>query len=345
MIYSVTLCDNREALVGDALLSVLSVVDFCLVIDTGITDRSLDVAREVCGERLRTARFNWVGSFSAARNFALDEAYRQGASLAVMLDTDERYEWNGDTPTSIDAPVLLVRPQGASYAKEHIFKLPRKFAYEGPTHEAYPSAGAQVLPRARTWEVPKTEEGVRVKLERDLAILEPYCKAHPKEARWHFYRGQTLKELGRKDDAISAYFVCAKLRTWDEESAWACFECAKLCVELDDFPQAFDYCLEGLERHAGFGELHWYAGYCQYRLGHFEQALYWARSSIALGCYQGIGKTIQRFGFRHLPGLYENPYDLLHWSLKALGRRTEADEVLSHHRAARELRLLETGLS
>ena len=44
---SLTLTGNNEALIGDAIQSVVGWVDQCLVIDTGVTDRSLEVARRV----------------------------------------------------------------------------------------------------------------------------------------------------------------------------------------------------------------------------------------------------------------------------------------------------------
>ena len=41
--------------------------------------------------------------------------------------------------------------------------------------------------------------------------------------------------------------------------------------------------------------------------------------AIANGLFRGRGAQFERIGFRHLPGLYEGPFDVLHWAYQALG--------------------------
>src|ERR1700730_17170260 len=91
-IVSVTLTADSAELIGDALRSVVDWVDFCLVVDTGVTDETLDIARSIAGEKLVVFFFPWIDDFSAARNAGLDRATTLGAEWAMMLDTDERME-------------------------------------------------------------------------------------------------------------------------------------------------------------------------------------------------------------------------------------------------------------
>jgi hypothetical protein len=40
-------------------------------------------------------------------------------------------------------------------------------------------------------------------------------------------------------------------------------------------------------------------------------------------------------GFRHLPALYEGPYDVLRWTYQALGRQDLAAEALREYETAK----------
>jgi hypothetical protein len=337
MIVSCTITDNRQHVIADALRSIIDHVDKCIVIDTGVTDRTLEVADEVAGKKLVVSRFTWVDDFSAARNFGLDAAHHFGADLALNVDTDERWEWNGDDLALYDAPVLMVPTRGGTHVKEHVFRLPRQRAYSGRVHECYPSDGAVTMQKARVWELPKDGAGNQAKYERDLRILEGQ---EVKDSRCWFYLGQTLDCLGRPiPERIAAFQKCYQCDGWDEESAWACFLCAELSLQSNDPAGALRWALNGLGRHAGIGEMYWIAGLAQYRRGQWQQAVYWARQAVSMGCYQGHGTQVPRIGFRKPACLYENPFDLLHWGLKQLGRHDEAAQMLVLHESARLERL------
>ena len=73
-----TLSANNESIIEDALRSVVDWVDVCLVIDTGITDRSLELAKSLAKDKFVERRLEWTGDFSKARNFCLDVATELG---------------------------------------------------------------------------------------------------------------------------------------------------------------------------------------------------------------------------------------------------------------------------
>uniref|UniRef100_A0A383VCA1 Glycosyltransferase 2-like domain-containing protein n=1 Tax=Tetradesmus obliquus TaxID=3088 RepID=A0A383VCA1_TETOB len=89
-IASVTLSNGGGNIIRDALLSVVGWVDACILLDTGIADDTVEVARQAAGSKLLLQRLPWPGSFAEARNAALDAAAAAGAQWAVILDTDER---------------------------------------------------------------------------------------------------------------------------------------------------------------------------------------------------------------------------------------------------------------
>ena len=83
---------NQEANIGDCLASV-SFADDIVVVDTGSTDRTVELAR-ACTDRVLTT--DWQG-FGPTKNYALDQAR---GDWVFSLDTDER------VPPALQAEIL-----------------------------------------------------------------------------------------------------------------------------------------------------------------------------------------------------------------------------------------------
>jgi hypothetical protein len=332
-IVSTTLSGNARDIIADALRSVVDWVDWCLVIDTGITDDTLEIARQIAGEKLVIREFPWQDDFSAARNFALAAAAELGAAWAVTLDTDERIESRGvDLRTALetrDADSLRVAKATGYYAKERFFRLPARGEWSGPTHEAYLRGDGEtdLLADVVFAELPKSDEEYRRKAERDVAILARHTAEHPDDPRWFYYLGDSLAGLERHEEAIAAFRICADLRGWDEEAAWAMYRAGQSYLRLDRPLDAVDAYAHGMARHAGLAELPWMAAYASWQAGNPAQAAWWARVAIPMGHFAGHGAAVPRINFRHLPGLWEGPYDVLRFALRALGDDAGADEA------------------
>jgi glycosyltransferase involved in cell wall biosynthesis len=74
---------NEEDNIERSLLSVKPVVDEMIVVDTGSTDRTKDIARSLGA---KVYDFPWTDSFSDARNFSLSKA---SGKWLLVLDADE----------------------------------------------------------------------------------------------------------------------------------------------------------------------------------------------------------------------------------------------------------------
>jgi len=318
---STTLTGSNEDIIAGAIESAASEVDVCLVIDTGVTDMSINVAREIAGDKLVVAVFNWCSDFSAARNFALERAAELG-DWAITVDTDERIEWHGENirkklKSRSDVGCWMMKDTSGTYEKERIFRLPAKERFSGATHEAFPAfaVGRETLPNARFMELSKTPDQLQHKFKRDEAILRDWIKTHANEPRWFYYLGDCLQNQKRFEEAIEAYGRCSGMRGWSEERAWACYRQAECWCALELWDCAVESCARGLARHAGIGELAWLAGWANYKKGDYEQAIFWSHMAIELN---GLPKT--RIGFRNPMAMHEGPWDVIRWSLKALGR-------------------------
>ncbi len=343
-IVATTLFGNNEAIVADALRSVVDWVDVCLVIDTGASDGTLARAREIAGTKLVERTLAWTDDFAAARNFALDAATELGGDWAVTLDTDERLvigeaDVRAELARATEG-VLYVANETHAYVKERFFKLPTQVRWRGPTHEAFEAyrVGFRTLARVTFRELSKPPEAYRRKFERDVATLARHSAEHPDDPRWLFYLGESHRNLGHNEEAVEAYDRCAALRGWDEESAIACYRAAECLAALGRPQDALDRCVAGLARHAGVAELAWLAGYLCYQLGRDAQAVYWAQLAICHGRFRGDGDAIPRIGFRDPPALWEGPYDVLRWAEQRRGNAAAARDAERLWAEAKEAR-------
>lgn len=365
-VVSLTLANSTQHLIGPALATVVGQVDLCAVIDTGITDNTLEVAKAVAGDKLRVTRYTWSNNFAAARNAALEFARELGAEWALFVDTDERFDWKGidlrSVLSALTQDAVLIGCVDGTYAKEKAFRV-GAVRYVGDTHEA-PIVRSNIrVPGPVFEETPKTPAEYQAKFHRDAAILmgmvsRPEFKD---DGRWWLYLGMTHQSLCNYEQAARAFGRCVELRTGvSEEGAYAAYRQAECLTIQERHQEALEACARGLTRYAGSAELTWLAGVCCSRMGRAEEAATWARLAIMLGRYEGIHP--RREGFLKLEAHYEDPYNLLQhtatdpalresaakkWSLakrKRMGAETEEDlerlAVTHGNRHAWEMRRL-----
>ncbi|WP_313162765.1 glycosyltransferase family 2 protein [Sedimentibacter sp.] len=79
---------NEEENIEYCLSHLKSVVNEQIVIDTGSTDRTVEIAESLGA---KVFHFEWIDDFSAARNYALDKAK---GSWIIFLDCDEYFDDN-----------------------------------------------------------------------------------------------------------------------------------------------------------------------------------------------------------------------------------------------------------
>ena len=83
-----TIARNESANIARSIESYRDFVDEGVVVDTGSTDDTAQIARDMVA---RVVSFEWNGNFAAARNFALDQV---SGDWVVFLDADEYFSKN-----------------------------------------------------------------------------------------------------------------------------------------------------------------------------------------------------------------------------------------------------------
>ena len=83
---------NEERSVRRCLLAAADFVDAFVVVDTGSTDKTVEIIEQTgkeLGKPTHIGHFQWIDDFAAARNYALELSEQYGAEYHLMLDADE----------------------------------------------------------------------------------------------------------------------------------------------------------------------------------------------------------------------------------------------------------------
>jgi tetratricopeptide (TPR) repeat protein len=129
---------NEENFLGDCLASLRGVVDEIVVVDTGSTDRSREIAQSAGAQ---VYEFSWTGDFSEARNRALDLS---NGEWILYIDADERVRSESVSnlraqlldPGHVGYEVLLhPRPDHTAYWAMRLFRNHPSIRFRGVIHE------------------------------------------------------------------------------------------------------------------------------------------------------------------------------------------------------------------
>jgi glycosyltransferase involved in cell wall biosynthesis/tetratricopeptide (TPR) repeat protein len=210
---------NEEANLGPCLESIHHLVQEMVVVDTGSTDKTKEIATSFGA---KVVDFPWVDSFAAARNVALEHAT---GDYAFWLDADDRVSPdNQEKLRNLFATLrhnelvgyamkccCLPDPQSkTSTIVDHVrlFPLRPEIRWSYRVHE-------QILPAFRgtgggvRWsDVVIQHTGYvditlrRRKLERDLRLLEMENQEHPDDPFTLFNLGSVFLELNKPEAAL-----------------------------------------------------------------------------------------------------------------------------------------------
>lgn len=219
---------NEAARIERCLTSVLPYVKVVAVLDTGSTDDTQRIIKQVCHEHgvpcfLQSGEFY---NFSQARNDAFTwarESTNGYATFALMVDAD--MELVVDDPKAfdnLDANALsydmMQKGGSVAYANRRLVNLNWIAPpYVGVTHEYIDISAAGMIEGA--WFRDHADGSNRVnKYERDALLLEEDLKKDPNNGRSLYYLGNTYRDGKQPLLAAAAYEKRVALGGWDEET-------------------------------------------------------------------------------------------------------------------------------
>lgn len=328
---------NESEVLSRALDGICGVADEIVIVDTGSTDNTSEIARKYTDKIYDHA---WQNDFSAARNFALSKLT---ADYWMWLDADDVVpaktartikKFISVSDGSVDAvmmPYVASTDKDGkpvfSYYRERIMKCKPEFVWQGRVHEAVAVSGNVVrLPQPIVHAKPSDRSTGTRNLDIYRATVESGEKLTPREmyyyARELFYNG-LIKEA---TDEFSAFIG----------TDGAAFNKADACVMLSRC-----YKLSGDKRTALFAAFDSFAfglptgeACCEiaslfFEMNDYNAAAYWYERALRAKPDYASGAFVDSECYSFIP---------LVWLCVCYDRLGDKDRAYRYHCRARKLR-------
>lgn len=278
---------DERAVLSRCLNCVKKFADEIIVVDTGSSDGTAETAKEFTGKVLS---FDWCDDFSAARNFAFDNAT---CDYVMWLDADDVVGDGGCEKIralvqkgGFDMaflPYAAAFDEGGNpayvYYRERIFLRSKNYRFSGAVHEAVAPAGKIIYSDARI----RHEKVKPTNPFRNLNIYQKLIlRGEPLDERSEFYYGRELFFCGMLRESASVLEHFLTRNGWAENRMEALINLYDIYIALGEEERAYSSLLKSLlispPRERVCCEL---GGYF-FKNNDFPSAIYWYER--ALGC-------------------------------------------------------------
>ena len=210
---TISLCmivKNEEKNIGKCLASVAGLFDEINIVDTGSTDKTIEIVKEFTD---RIFHFDWIDDFAAARNFSFSKATQE---YIMWLDADDTMDTDSFNkflefkksfqscdadcicmPYIIDTddsgkPTLITQ-------RERIVKNSKAFKWERPIHEQLKGATKIIFIDSAVTHTKKENDGF---VGRNMAILEKIINSDKCTPLDNYYYGILLNGTDQHEKAV-----------------------------------------------------------------------------------------------------------------------------------------------
>ena len=212
----VMIARNSQQYLTPVLRSLREVADEVVLVDTGSTDTTLEIARK---HECRISEISWNDDFAAAKNFGIEQAR---FSWILNVDTDEvLYDRKAkdilaSALRDVSVPGYIVwldnlydSGQMESVKGLRLFRNHPQIRFSNPVHE---SIGESLYINWPTFVPPILDIHLRHygylsrnaggKHERNITVMRRWNAAEPDNIFANYKLGTTLCAVGRKDEAL-----------------------------------------------------------------------------------------------------------------------------------------------
>ena len=318
---TISLCmivKNEERILARCLDSLKGLMDEMIIVDTGSTDRTKEIAAAYTDQIFD---FAWTGDFSEARNFAFSKAkmdYIYSADADEVLDAENReafYRMKQVLLSEIEIVQMYYANQLSNgtiynYDKElrpKLFKRNRTFRWQGAIHEQ-----VGITPVIYDSEICIQHLPEENHKDRDLAAFARLLERGERlDKRLHNIYAKELFISGDAQDflAARAFFKtsCADEGRGDEELMEAACVAARAARLAEDVPDFFKYAMKAVTA-GGCAEICCELGSFYMERRDFDEAVVWlynaayeTESVLNIHCggdlpLRGLAKCYQELG-------------------------------------------------
>lgn len=229
---TISLCmivKNEEKVLARCLDTVKDLVDEINIVDTGSTDRTVEIAKKYTQ---RVFYFQWIDNFAAARNESFKYAtkdyilYLDADDVILEKDRIKLRKLKETLDPTVDS-VSMYYDAGTDeygnvtlrYRRNRLLKRERNFKWQGDCHQ-YINVTGKIL----NSDIAITHKKIRHAVGRTISIYEKkIAKGDTFTPRDYFYYGNELRENGHYEKAIESYNKNINMKEgWIEDKIFAC---------------------------------------------------------------------------------------------------------------------------
>lgn len=240
-----TICLNmivkdEKHVITRCLESVLPIIDYWVICDTGSTDGTQQIITDFMKEKNIPGELHeheWV-NFGHNREEALRLA-RFKADYVLFMDADDilSFDDNFKLPFLVhDCYMVKSRAGSTEYFLTRIIKSTVNWHWHGVLHEYIYTETAKQCAILEGVEYIYICDGARasdpLKYEKDAKILHAALEKEPNNARYMFYLAQTYASAHDLEKALEYYNKRIDMGGWDQEVFWAMVQVAQLKIAL-----------------------------------------------------------------------------------------------------------------
>lgn len=290
---SISLCmivKNEEKVLGRCLESVAGIADEIIVVDTGSTDRTQEIAGQFTAS---VHHFQWIHDFSAARNFAFSLATKD---YILWLDADDIFLPEDRSKflqlkyapldPAIDTITMLYNLSHDQYGKvtsqlrrNRLVKRSNNFQWVGAVHEYLAVAG-----QAFHSDIAVTHSPLEHDADRNLLIYEErQKKGEIFSPRDLYYFANELLDHQLYNRAIEYYqrFLATK-QGWVEDNIGACGKLADSFYHLSDPENQLKYIFTSFTYDTPRADFCCRLGFHFLQANQLLQAIFWYKTATQL---------------------------------------------------------------
>lgn len=297
---TISLCmivKNEEKVLGRCLESIKDIVDEIIIIDTGSTDKTKEIARQYTD---KVYDFKWTQDFSQARNYSFSKATKE---YQMWLDaddiiTEENKEKILKLKEDLDSNIDIVTfKYNTHFDKDNnpiltstrgrLFKREKNYLWNDPIHE-YIELRGNIYYANDIFVSHKKEANYT---DRNLKIYQNQIKNGKKlSPRSLYYFARELKDHERYEEAIYYFeqFLDSKLG-WVEDNIAACYNLALCYKLLNNHEKVIQSLIKSFEYDSPRAEITCEIGYYFINKNNYQKAIDWFLLSTHLEKPNSLG--------------------------------------------------------
>lgn len=328
---------NEEKNISRCINSVKDIIDEIVVVDTGSTDRTVEIAKSFGAKVIQV---KWEDDFSKARNAAIENAT---GDWILFLDADEeikKEDVGQIRPLLYDDTVEAYLFKFVNYAGSgtgsglteinynyRLFRNNGKLKYIYPVHENLRNIEENRPPIAKRADVTILHYGYladirkeKNKSERYIKLISKYLEKHPEDKFQHANLAVEYFNIGDYQKALKHLLIATKGMDVNSGTATRLLRYLIGCyIGLKDYATALKIISDAKDYYKDIPDFSFLEGLLYRDQKRYEKAIEAFKESLSIGEYDGLFVTMGGTGSyraRYMVGLCKEKLNQLNDAVK-----------------------------